>query len=78
MGNAIWGPFGKVDQSRLERVQRRATRIVSAVRHLPYPERLRKLELPTLYYRRRRGDMVKVYQLLHGGMSLAPEKLLIA
>ena len=28
-GNAIWGPFGKVDQKRLERVQRRATRMVT-------------------------------------------------
>ena len=75
-GNTIWGPFGKVDQKRLERVQRRATRMVEAVRHLEYPERLHKLGMPTLYYRRRRGDMITVYQLLHGGMAVDPETFL--
>ena len=60
----------------LKRVQRRATRMVEAVRHLEYPERLRKLGMPTLYYRRRRGDMITVYQLLHGGMAVDPETFL--
>ena len=72
-GNTIWGPFGKVDQKRLERVQRRATRMVKSVRHLAYPDRLCSLGMPSLYYRRRRGDMVTVYQLIHGGMAMPPE-----
>ena len=75
-GNAIWGPFWKVDQKRLERVQRRATRMVPALRHLPYEERLRCLKIPSLYYRRRRGDMITTYQLLHGGMALSPSKFM--
>ena len=75
-GNAIWGPFGKLDQKRLERIQRRATRMVKNLRHLPYPERLRRLGLPSLYYRRRRGDMITVFQLLHGGIALTPETFL--
>ena len=75
-GNTIWGPFGKTDQKQPERVQRRATRMVKAIRHQPYQERLRLLELPSLYYRRRRGDMVTVYQLLHGGMDVEPERFL--
>ena len=29
-----------------------------------YPERLRQLELPTLAYRRNRGDMIVTYKLL--------------
>ena len=69
-GNAIWGPFGKVDQKNLERVQRRATRMVNSVRHLEYPDRLRRLKIPSLYYRRRRGDMITVYQMLQGGMEV--------
>ena len=75
-GNTIWGPFSKLDQKQLERVQRRATRMVGAIRHLPYPQRLQHLGLPTLYYRRRRGDMLTVYQLLHGGMNVPPERFL--
>jgi len=31
-----------------------------------YPERLRQLELPTLAYRRNRGDMIVTYKLLSG------------
>ena len=75
-GNTIWGPHSKVDQKKLERVQRRATKMVASIKNLPYPLRLRRLELPSLYFRRRRGDMVTVYQLLHGGMDTQAEKFL--
>ena len=74
-GNLAWGPFGKTDQKRLERVQRRATRLVPSLKPLAYEERLRALKLPSLYYRRRRGDMIAVYQILSGGMSLDAEEL---
>ena len=75
-GNTIWGPFNRTDQKQVEQVQRRATRLVKSIRHLSYPERLHHLGLPSLLYRRRRGDMVTVYQLLHGGMDIAPEQFL--
>ena len=74
--NVVWGPFGKLDQRRLERVQRRATELVKSLRSKPYEDRLRALKLPSLYYRRRRGDMITVYQLLRGGMSIDSDKLL--
>ena len=47
--------------------------MVPAIKDLPYTERLRILDLPSLYYRRRRGDMIAVYQLLHEGVDLDPE-----
>ena len=72
-GNLIWGPFNRADQQLVERVQRRATKMVPELRHLPYPSRLRALKLPSLYYRRRRGDMIAVCQLLHGGLDLDPQ-----
>lgn len=72
-GNVIWGPFNRADQKLVERVQRRATKLVVEVRHLPYTERLRYLGLPSLYYRRRRGDMIQVYQVLHGGVDVAAD-----
>ncbi|XP_043199360.1 uncharacterized protein LOC122369049, partial [Amphibalanus amphitrite] len=34
--------------------------------------RLKVLQLPTLYYRRKRGDMIAVYQLLRGGLDMDP------
>ena len=69
-GNSVWGPFNRADQRLVERVQRRATRMIPSLRHLSYPDRLAALDLPSLYYRRRRGDMLKVFQLLHQGVDL--------
>ena len=68
--NTVWGPFNREDQRRVERVQRRATRLVPAIRDLPYEDRLRALDLPSLYHRRRRGDMITVYQLLRQGLDV--------
>ena len=73
-GNVIWGPFNKEDQVLIERVQRRATRMVREIRHLPYPERLQILRLPSLLYRRRRGDMILMYQLMTGQLGLHREE----
>ena len=71
-GNVLWGPFNRADQKLVERVQRRATRLVDEIRTEPYTERLRLLGLPSLYYRRRRGDMIFLFQMLHSGLDLDP------
>ena len=39
---------------------------VSDVRELEYLERLKKLNLPSLCYRRDRGDMIEVFKYTHG------------
>ena len=71
-GNLVWGPFNRADQKLVERIQRRATRMVSSLRHLPYEKRLRALQLPSLYYRRKRGDMIFTYQVLNGAVDGIP------
>ena len=68
-GNVIWGPFYK-DHKSIERVQRRATQLVHNLRNLPYEERLRKLKIPSLEHRRRRGDMIIAYKLFTGNMNI--------
>ncbi|XP_019641718.1 PREDICTED: uncharacterized protein LOC109483174 [Branchiostoma belcheri] len=65
-GNVIWGPHYSLDQQKVEAVQRRATKLVSGLRELPYSERLKRLRLPSLGYRRRRGDMIQVFKFLTG------------
>ena len=50
----------------LEGVQRRATKILSGFGNLTHKERLQRLKLVTLVYRRARGNMIEVYKILHG------------
>ena len=63
-GNTVWSPKLKRTVKSLEAVQRRATKMVPQLAHLPYIERLRQLKLPTLVYRRHRGDLIQVYKIL--------------
>ena len=49
----------------LKEIQKRATKQVKQIRHLSYSEQLKRLNLPTLRYRRHRGDMLEVYKILH-------------
>ena len=41
----------------IEKIQRRATKLVKSATNLPYCDRLKKLVLTTLYYRRLRADV---------------------
>ena len=59
----IWSPYTVYQKEMIENVQRRATKLIPGYFHLSYPERLRKLKLPTLSYRRTRGDMIQVFIL---------------
>ncbi len=48
----------------VEKIQRRATKLVPTIKDLPYEERLRHLRLPSLLHRRRRGDMIQMYKIV--------------
>ena len=60
----IWNPLYKKDIIEIEKVQRRATKLVPALRELPYDERLKKIKLTTLAYRRKRMDVIQVYRII--------------
>jgi len=57
--------INKGDHDHLEKVQRRATKVVTEIRDLPYQDTLWVLKLPSLRYRRERGDMLQTYKILH-------------
>lgn len=64
-GNVVWAPYQQKDIQMIENVQRWATKLVPGIEELTYEERLKKLKLPSLVYRRARGDMIEVYKYLH-------------
>ena len=61
-----WRPYLKKDIEKIERVQRRATKLISECSKLSYEERLKFTGLPTLEARRNRGDLIEVFKMLKG------------
>ena len=61
----IWGPHYIVDKRKVEKVQRRATHLFPHLHDKSYAERLTLLSLPSLQYRRLRGDLIFLYKVLN-------------
>ena len=62
----FWSPDLRKDVDRLERVQRRATKLVPSIRHMDYQSRLRALGLFSLETRRLRGQLIELFKILRG------------
>jgi hypothetical protein len=62
----VWSPYLERDIKEMESVQIRATKMLPETKNLNYEQRLRLLKLPTLVYRRVRGDVIEMYKMLNG------------
>jgi len=49
---------------------KKATKLPPKIRHLKYADRLKTCKLPTMHYRRIRGDMIETYEILSGKYDL--------
>ena len=61
-----------MDIEKIEKVQMRATRMIQQIKNYSYEARLQWLNLPTLKFRRLRGDMIQVYNIVSGKHNTHP------
>ena len=61
-----WCPYLKKDIDILERVQRRATKMIEGYNNISYEDRLRNTGLLKLEKRRARGDLIQVFKMIKG------------
>uniref|UniRef100_A0A8C5MGG2 Reverse transcriptase domain-containing protein n=1 Tax=Leptobrachium leishanense TaxID=445787 RepID=A0A8C5MGG2_9ANUR len=61
-----WRPYLQKDIDILERVQRRATKMVYGLKEKSYQERLNDLNMYSLEKRRDRGDMIETFKYVKG------------
>jgi len=67
-----WRPYFRKDIDLLEKVQKRATRLIISNKGLTYGERLKNLGLTTLETRRLRGDLIEVFKIFKGLDDVKP------
>ena len=62
----FWSPHLRKDILAMEGVQRRFTRLIPGMAGLSYVERLERLGLYTLEFRRMRGDLIETHKIIKG------------
>ena len=73
-GNIIWYPLLKKHSIAVERVQRRATKLLRECKNLSYMQRLKYLNLHSLKGRRIRGDLIVTYKIFNGIVDVQTEE----
>ena len=66
LAKLIWHRRLIKHQKILENVQRRATRLVNGMKYLSHYERLKELNLSSLEYKRKRGNLIEMCKICYG------------
>lgn len=61
--NSVWHPYLKRQSAAIEKIQRRATKLVRECSDLPYHDRIKFLNIHSLKGRRLRGDLILVFKI---------------
>ena len=62
--NQVWAPRLQRQIDSEENVHRTATKLIPGFDNLEYKERLKKLKLPTLTYRRLKDDLIEIFKII--------------
>jgi ribonucleases P/MRP protein subunit RPP40 len=73
----VWSPYYNKDVLQLEKVQRRALKMIRGFKELSYEERLRRCKLDSLEKRRVRGDLIETFKIIKGISGIRIDKLFI-
>jgi len=71
----VWCPYLRQDVEKLEKIQRRATKMIKGFGNLAYEERLRRCKLTTLEKRRDRGDLIETFKIVTGRDKIPAQRL---
>ena len=63
--NVVWNNNQRKYVDDIEKVQRSFTKFITEVRNMEYEDRLHFLNLPSLEFRRLRGDLIEMFKITH-------------
>ena len=73
---SVWKPYTKKDKEKLEKIQRRYTKMIIGCKGKTYEQRLNKLRLTSLEQRHYRADMIQVFKVLKDQKNIYPADFL--
>ena len=65
-GNPVWCPYLRRNIDIVESVQRHFTKCIVGFNNFSYEDRMKSLKLPSLEFRRLRGDLIEAYKICNG------------
>ena len=71
----IWNPRYYKDIDTMEKVQRRATKLVPSISKHNYESRLHQLQLHSLYCRWQRSDLIETYKIINNQYLTNPDNI---